>query len=78
MIPISLEILKKAEALAFAPDNLLIDFSRIEQRTILATRASLKEKEDKNDLVQAEMKSPMGKVVTEREFVGTMNEVGEK
>ena len=78
MIIISPDIKKKAEDLASTPDNLLIGFSVIERRIILATRAYLKEKEDKNDLVQAEMTSPMGKVVKEREFVGAMNELGEK
>ena len=78
MIIISPDIKKKAEDLASTPDNLLIGFSVIKRRIILATKAYLKEKEDKNDLVQAEMTSPMGKVVTEREFVDTMNEVGEK
>ncbi len=43
MIPLSPDILKKAEALASTPDNILIGFSLIEQRIILAIRAYLKD-----------------------------------
>jgi hypothetical protein len=43
MIPISPDILKKAEALASTQDNLLRGFSLIEQRIILAVRAYLEE-----------------------------------
>lgn len=93
MISISPDILRKAEVLASTPDNILIGFSPLERRIILAVRAYLKEaekclqesptemslaKDDRHILGQAENKSPTGKVGLESEFINLMKEVVEK